>query len=286
MNLLLLVLLVVLLVGAGLCLWRLSDLRADRREWLRLAAIQPARPALFDPAMLAGLPPVAQRYFRATIAPGTPLYPVAAIRMTGQFSLGDAASPNYLDMQANQLLAAPEGFVWAMRAGHGAMRISGSDSAKWTRFWLLAVLPVARMGGSEDHRRSAFGRYVAEAAFWTPAALLPGPDTMWQDTGGNSTRVTLRRDRMEQSVDLMLDDSGRPVQVSFMRWSDANPDKRFRLQPFGGTLSDFRTFEGFTLPTRVEAGNFFGTKDYFTFFKADVSEIRFADLTPHRRVGI
>lgn len=62
-----------------------------------------------------------------------------------------------------------------------------------------------------------------------------------------------------------------PVQ----RWSNANPEKQHRLQPFGGYLSEFRTFDGFRLPTHVEAGNHFETDQYFPFFVADVTSVEF-----------
>lgn len=91
-------------------------------------------------------------------------------------------------MTAHPALAAPGGFVWSMSAKNGLMPVSGSDAAadgeSWTRFWLMNLIPVARISGTDDHRRSAFGRYVAEAAFWTPAALLPVP--AW--SGRNSTK--------------------------------------------------------------------------------------------------
>ena len=80
---------------------------------------------------------------------------------------------------------------------------------------------------------------------------------------------------------------GKPVKVVFQRWSNANPDKTFRTQPFGGCLSAFREFGGFRLPTQIEAGNFFETDDYFAFFKATVSGVRFpsarADLDDNHR---
>jgi hypothetical protein len=37
---------------------------------------------------------------------------------------------------------------------------------------------------------------------------------------------------------------------------------------------------GYRLPFRVEAGNMFGTADYFPFFLADVTEIRFPGSQP------
>ncbi|WCR15047.1 DUF6544 family protein [Paracoccus seriniphilus] len=258
---------------------RLLDLRADGAEWDRLAALQPANPEHFDPTMVADMPEPARRYFRFTILPGAPLLPVAEIEMRGQFSLGTKDNPAYQPMEAHQILAAPEGFVWAMRTTSG-MPISGSDSGRWTRFRIFGLIPVTRMGGDLDHARSAFGRYVGEAVFWSPTAFLPGPGVTWEAVDENIARVTIRHGPLEQVVDVTVDGEGRPVQVAFMRWSDANPDKVHRLQPFGGHLSDFREVGGYRLPFRVEAGNMFGTDDYFPFFLAEVTAITFPGAGP------
>jgi len=276
-----------LLVGAALALLaavaalaalRVADWRALRAEWARLAALQPAEPAPFRADMVADLPEPARRYFTYMIAPDTPLLPVAEIRMEGRFGLGSREAPGYRKMRARQLLAAPEGFVWAMRTIAG-LPISGSDTGRWTRFRILWLVPVARAGGAPDHRRSAFGRYVAEAAFWTPAALLPGPGVTWEAAGEYTARVTVRHDGLEQAVDVRVDAAGRPEEVVFQRWSDANPDGTYRRQPFGGSLSDFREVGGYRLPFRVEAGNLYGTEDYFPFYRAKVTEIRFPGAT-------
>jgi hypothetical protein len=272
---LLVALLILLAIGVlVLAVLRLHDRRADRAEWRRLAARQPAAPARFSEAMVADLPEPARRYFGYAIHPGTPLRPVAEIDMRGRFSLGSKEKPAYQPMQARQILAAPEGFVWAMRTS-GGLPLSGSDSGRWTRFRILGLIPVARLGGDPDHTRSAFGRYVAEAVFWTPAALLPGPGVQWEAVDEATARVTLRHGDLSQAVDVTVDDVGRPVEVRFQRWSDANPEKRHRLQPFGGVMSDFREVEGYRLPFRVEAGNMFGTDAYFPFFLAEVTQIRF-----------
>jgi hypothetical protein len=274
MKILLSALLVLVVAVVALALLLFADRRADRAEWARLIAMQPKHPAAFSMEMVADLPEPARRYFGYAIRPGTPLLTVAEIEMVGQFSLGSKADPAYQPMQARQILAAPEGFVWSMRTS-SEMPISGSDSGSWTRFRILWLIPVGRLGGDEDHTRAAFGRYVAEAAFWTPAALLPGPGVAWEAVDGDTARVVIRRGNLSQAVDVTVDPEGRPVIVSFQRWSDANADKVHRLQPFGGYLSDFREVEGFRLPHRVEAGNMFGTNDYFPFFLAEVTAIRF-----------
>ncbi|MGM0680492.1 MAG: DUF6544 family protein [Pseudomonadota bacterium] len=263
------------LAGLMIYAWRLVDHQADREAMHRLMIMQPVQPACFDPGMIADLPEPARRYFLYTIEPGTPLYRVAKISMSGRFGMGTRAKPDYLHMTATQILAMPAGFIWKMRARRGLITLSGSDSECWTRFWLMGLLPVARMGGDPDHARSAFGRYVAESVFWTPAAALPGPSIDWAWVDTDCARLTARHQDLAQSVDVTVAPDGQPTQIRFDRWSNANPEKQHRLQPFGGYLSKFRLFNGFRLPTHVEAGNHFGTEQYFPFFVADVTAVEF-----------
>ncbi|WP_234286683.1 DUF6544 family protein [Halomonas sp. MCCC 1A11057] len=158
-----------------------------------------------------------------------------------------------------------------------------AEGSSWTRFWLSVTLPVARAGGDDNHLRASSGRAVAEAAFWAPAALLPQhgvhweeAGVRWEDTGEpNLARAIITHGTLEQAIEIAVAENGQPRWVQFQRWSNANPEKEWRLQPFGGYLDDFQNFEGFTLPTKVEAGNHFGTEAYFPFFQARVEEVRF-----------
>lgn len=267
--------LLVLVVLCALMFWRFLDHRADRKEMARLLALQPSKPPTFHAAMVDDLPEPARRFFRFAIAEGTPLLPVAELKMTGQFSLGTKEAPNYMDMEAHQVLAAPHGFVWKMSGRSGVMMLSGSDAATWTRFWLAGVLPVARFGGNADHARAAFGRYIAEAVFWSPAAMLPGPDVSWEGVDANRASVTLRLGELSQTVELTVAADGQPTQIAFPRWSNANPEKKYQIQMFGGYLSAFKEFQGYRVPTHVEAGNFFGSDAYFPFFIADVNAVTY-----------
>ncbi|WP_420430913.1 DUF6544 family protein [Hyphobacterium sp.] len=241
----------------------------------RLSMLQPANPPEFSRDMIADLPEPARRYFTFAISEGTPLRTVVRLKMEGRFGMGDKSAPGYQSMQADQVLAAPYGFVWSMTAGSGMMHLSGSDSGSWTRFWLAGLFPVARLGGEPDHARSAFGRYIAESVFWSPAALLPGPGVSWMAVSENMARVTVQLGELKQAVDISVDAQGQLQYVKFERWSNANSDKTYRLQPFGGYLSEYREFSGFRLPTHVEAGNRFETDTYFPFFIADVTKITF-----------
>jgi hypothetical protein len=268
----------VSLCAVLLFLWRLSDVREERIVWEELVRIAGKSDSTFNPSAITALPAAAQRYFRYTIATGTPLVSVVEIEMEGQLGLGTKAEPAYRAMTAHEVLVPPKGLVWKLSAG----LISGSDIAKpdtsWTRFWLLNLIPIVRVSGTSDHRRSAFGRVVAEGAFWVPSSLLPGDHIAWEAVDDNAARAIVSYGEYSQSIELTIEADGRPSQVVIQRWSNENPENVFREQPFGGYLSDFREVNGYRLPMRVEGGNLIGTEEYFPFFKANVREIHFPQL--------
>jgi hypothetical protein len=230
----------------------------------------------FDPAELAGLPEIAQRYFRHAITPGTPHYTIAELEMEGTFLLGDKEKFQTYEMSARQALSAPDQFVWIPRMRSGAMTISGSDALvrgeAWTRFWLLGLVPVAQVRTSPNLVRSAQFRAAVETAMWLPATLLPENGVEWEQLGPNEAVVTLRRFQPKIALRLKLNEVGRVTEVVGHRWSNANPAKVFRLQPFGGAMLAEGTFQGLTIPTEVCVGNHYGTEDYLPFFQARITK--------------
>ena len=277
------VVLVILTLLASLVIFLQSmqwmDNRMAQKVWRCLARNAQNSPDIFTVDMVKDLPDPARRFFLYMIKPGTPLHTIAEIEMDGKLALGPKENPGYMQMHGLQLLAPPNGFVWRVKARRGRLTISGNEVAdgnrSWLRFWMFGTLPVARGGDNPDHYRAAFGRVVSEAVFWAPAALLPQNGVEWHAVGTDTARATLRHGWLVQSVDVTDNATGLPQKVVINRWSDANTQEKYQLQPFGGYLSDFREFEGFTLPTRVEGGNFIDTEGYFPFYKAHVTNIRF-----------
>ena len=270
---------VLCVIAVALLSWRQLDRKRAESTWRALAARAPRGTDLFEPAMVDGLPEPARRFFLYTIEEGTPLRTVAEVVLAGEIGLGDQSDPRYMPMRGHQIIAPPYGLVWQLDAGSGFMRIRGSDgfngSNSWVRFWLLNLIPIVRAGGGRDHARSAFGRVVAESVFFTPAALLPRHGVAWELVSADRARATVSFQGMTQTVDISVAEDGGPRTVTIPRWSNANPEQKYQVQPFGGTLSEFRRFDGYMLPTRIEGGNFIGTPDYFPFYKARVESIRF-----------
>ncbi len=271
-----LLLLAVLAAVVAHVVYRL-DMRQARSASMVLAAPDAAA-GTFDPAMLADLPEPARRYLAYSIAPGTALSTTVELRMEGTFALGDRESHRIMPMIASQMLAPPHGFVWIPDIGSGLMRIWGSDGythgEAWTRFWVWGLIPVARLSGTDNLALSAAARSIMEA-IWAPASLLPQNGARWQAAGDDAAQVNFEVAGQELAMTLTLSEEGRPLTVSMMRWSDANPEGRFRWQPFGGTIEEMGAFGGYTIPTRIAVGNHFGTDDYFPFFRAEIVDARY-----------
>lgn len=280
LKIILLALAALLIAAAALGLWVHSRDRAQAaRVWDALEASRKAAPPAYDPSMVAGLPEIAQRYFARAIEPGTPLLRLVRLEMKGSFIMNG----NEMPMTARQILAPPaQGFVWQAEVGSGLMRFGGSDGyfragaaeESWTKFWLHGLIPLARIGGTNDHARAAATRVMMEA-IWAPATLLPQFGAKWVQTGLDSAEVRFADSPGLEPMRIRFDAEGTPLEVMALRWTDANPEKVYRLQPFGGRLLEMGRHAGFLIPTRVEMGNMFGTPDYAPFFLATITSAEF-----------
>ncbi len=243
------------------------------RAWGEIAARAPTERVLYDPSMVTDLPEIAKRYFTHAIAPGTALTTVVALEMDGQFLLGDSDSLQTFEMAARQILNAPSEFVWSVDMRSGPVVVSGSDglynSRAWMRMSMFWAIPLVEVSATEGLDRSALARPALEAV-WAPAALLPMNGAVWTQIGPDKAKVTVGRGDRQVDIFLTIAESGRVVDVVANRWSDANPEKVFQDQPFGGTMEEEATFGGFTVPSVVHVGNHYGTDDYFAFFKARI----------------
>ena len=234
----------------------------------------PGSDATYDPAMVADQPEIARRYFTHAIAPGTPLTSVVELEMRGTFLLGDKAKHQRYAMTARQVLRPPFEFVWMPKLTSGPMSISGSDGLvdgrAWTRFWLMGMVPVANAATSPDMVRSASFRAATEG-LWVPASFLPQNGVEWEQSGPDKARLTINRVDPSITLELTLAPNGAVTEIVGQRWSDANADRQFRLQPFGGTIAAEATFGGYTVPSRLSIGNHYGTDEFLPFFQAEIT---------------
>lgn len=241
--------------------------RAVLPEWHRLVG-GPGTPALFEVAMVEDLPEPARRWLLHAIAPGTPLWPSTELTMHGTIRLGA-----WRRFAATQVLAPPDGFIWAATAHVLGLPVVGYDrlsSGNATmRWWLLGVVPVVSAEGP-DIARSAAGRLASEIVLaptaYRGATWVAGdrPDTVvgiWH-IGGK-----------EQRVELHVGPRGEVRDVVIQRWGKP-PGAPYGCYPFGVTVEAERTFDGITLPSVLRAGWWWGTdrQDEGEFFRAEITD--------------
>jgi hypothetical protein len=160
----------------------------------------------------------------------------------------------------------------------GPVRISGTDALYrthgWTRFWMFWSIPLVQAAATGGLDRAAAARPALEA-MWAPASLLPQNGAAWTQLGEDTAQVTFDTSNARITMQMTLDGQGRILDIVTQRWSDANPDKQYRYQPFGGTMEEEATFGGFTIPSLVHVGNHYGTDAYFAFFNARLTSARY-----------
>jgi Family of unknown function (DUF6544) len=237
---------------------------------LEARLLQPAGPGRFDPAELDGLPEPVRRHLGLAIAPGTPLYTSARLRMRGSIKVGP-----WLPFRARQVLSPHRGFVWAGRA---AWLIAGSDrylDGAGALEWKLAGLVTVAHAEDADVARSAAGRAGAEG-IWLPTALLPRFGVRWAAPAGDLFTASFAVGETPLELELGLDEAGRVVSLAFDRWGDPGGGAGFGWYRFGGVLTDHASFGGLTIPSAGRLGWFFGTDrwDEGEFFRYRITDLQ------------
>jgi hypothetical protein len=181
-----------------------------------------ARPAVFEPGELAGLPAPVARYFAFALTPGLPLVRRARLEQLGEFALRPGA---WRPMRAEQRVSvSPPGFEWSasIRLLPGiAMRVrdgyaNGSASMRAT---LGGVIPVMRRRDTPGLAEGALLRWLAEAP-GVPTALLPSAGVRWEAIDDATARATLTDAGLTVSMDAHFGARGDIARVTALRFRD------------------------------------------------------------------
>lgn len=228
----------------------------------------------FTHNMVAGLPIPVQRYFLHAITPGTPLSASVQLDMNGQFRL--AQDKPWLPMQAQEILTS-DGFVWKAKIGSGVSQFQGADyyfdRAGRMQFSILGLVPIVDVQNA-DTAQSAIGRLVAEL-MWLPSALLPQQGVQWNAINDQTIQAQFKVDDKPVVLTFGIDANGRLLESYTLRWGNPTPDDKWDYIPMGGKCYAERTFGGFTIPSKVGAGWWFGSEQYFEFFQGTIEQAEF-----------
>ena len=139
------------------------------------------------------------------------------------------------------------------------------------RWRLLGIVPIMTASGS-DVSRSAAERMLIEA-IWLPSVLLD-PGIVWNEQDATHVRANLILRGQHTHLELSIDGQGRIFSISMLRWGDPE-GYGYSVLPFGGIVKDERTFGGFTIPSKLRIGWYFGTDRFEPegeFFRCTIDE--------------
>jgi hypothetical protein len=264
----------VVAVGAlgGLVALRVADDRYVDEVWAGLERV-PAGGQVFSEGMVAGLPEPARRYFRHAIRPGTPLAARVRLAQEGSIRLGGDWAP----FTAEQVLTAGQGFAWKVRARIGGLPFAGADHYAQgqgrMRLAALGLVPIVNETGP-DLSRSSIGRLVVEY-MWLPSALLPQAGAAIEAVDADRFAATTTVGAESTRLVVTVDRDGRLVASSIERYGNQTDDKLYRYIPFGIEAEEEGRFGGYTIPTRVRAGWWFGTDRYEEEFRFGITGARY-----------
>ncbi|HZU86039.1 MAG TPA: DUF6544 family protein, partial [Anaerolineaceae bacterium] len=228
----------------------------------------------FSAEQVRGLPLAAQRYLRHAIAEGTPLASAVRLKMRGEIKLNGRWWP----FKAEQVNHWGRGFIWAATARMNGLPVRGSDrlvDGYGAMLWkLLGLFPVVNASGPQL-ARSAAGRINAEVC-WLPAALAHA-DVCWRAADETHAVAHFNAHGEPTDLEMEIDPEGRMKACKLRRWGDLNSGT-FRYEDFGGEVDEERTFGGYTIPSRLRVGWFYGSQrfaDEGDFFHATVEWAEF-----------
>ena len=225
----------------------------------------------FNPAQISTLPSSARLYLEHAIALDSPKASAVWLTMHGTIRLKNSWYP----FDAEQVISWHHGFSWHAKSRIKGLPVIGYDrciSGKGTMRWqILGIIPVITASGP-DISRSAIERMQIEAV-WIPTVLL-GSEISWNEQDTSHLEIITKLFGNDTPFRLSLDNQGRVMDVSMLRWG--NPENNeFSSIPFGGIVEEEKTFNGFTIPSKLRIGWYFGTNRFEAdgeFFRCTVDE--------------
>jgi hypothetical protein len=145
------------------------------------------------------------------------------------------------------------------------------DSVGAMQWKLLGLFPVMT-GTGADITRSSAGRFHTELIF-LPSALCRS-DMAWSSTEASHLQASFMAQGEQAELGLIIDQKGRLKTAKLLRWGNPN-DAEFRYVDFGGILEEEGTFCGYTIPTRLRVGWYFGSDRFESegeFFRATIDD--------------
>ena len=109
-----------------------------------------------------------------------------------------------------------------------------------------------------------------------PSALLPHNGVTWQAIADNTIQANFKIDNEPIAMTLTIDSEGKLLKMSVQHGGNPTEKDDWHNIPFGGEIQAEKTFGGYTIPTKIIAGWWFGTGNYWEFFQLSIEQAKFS----------
>jgi hypothetical protein len=233
---------------------------------------------VFSEKMAKDLPPAAKRYLLHAILPGTPLAERVKMKMSGTRRREEA--PGWIPFEAEEILEGGQGLVWKARLKTG--EDSWLDGAEYyfrgkgqIALFRHRFIPSV-LESSLVVDRSMAGRVLIES-IWLPPVFLPQRVARWENMDKLRAKVTLSIDDLSSTIIMTVEEDGRLREVVIPRYHQGEGGKieKAEWRPFGITVEEEKTIEGYRIPTKIRAGWWYGSSRYTEVLRAEIKEATF-----------
>jgi hypothetical protein len=149
--------------------------------------------------------------------------------------------------------ATTSAFRWDARIGSGRIAsVDVTDAYEQGQGRLVVrkgPLTLKKLTGP-DVDKGELQRYLAMVAC-CPSMILNNPALAWAAAGPRSLRLSDREDRTGATLNIEIEDDGRPVAFTALR--PMSVGKHSTLTPWSATCSDFEERDGLRIPRRLDA---------------------------------
>ncbi len=227
---------------------------------------------------LAGLPAPAQRYLRRALPADVPAAPSSEVVFEQKVKKDKTVTDSpFLVYRIREVLSIGRGITgdgWMKGGLPRSVFFWYAQGVGKSREAIFDLVPVILTGG-ENVSRTLRGRALFEL-FWLPSAFLPQAGAVWEGVDDERARVTVSLDGDSMPLTLRIDPEGRLLEVTAPRWgSTGTEDRKYTHIPFGMVVDEERTFGGYTIPSRLRGGWWYGTDRYIESIHFAVTGARF-----------
>ena len=120
---------------------------------------------------------------------------------------------------------------------------------------LLGIIPIVKEEGAHVDQAELL-RWLGES-FWFPSNFLPSENLSWDEVDSNTARVNYKYKDISISYLVSFNDKGEMTRLETERYRQEG-----EIIPWVGKVSDYRDFDGFLVPTHIEASWMLEEREY------------------------